>query len=420
MHTAHPLPPVNRLPREVLTTIFLLASHPPPPYRPPNLAHIPTPHTPTVISHVCRTWRVVAFSTPRLWTDIRVMPLKADKAAFIDFATRCAPHTFALSIRTTHSHLGWVSAVLPTYLPRCHSLRITGQIDEHPNVKLSFFPGHVPIRSLELIHIELPSMRVLIDMLEYCPSLERLTMRDLHMESEAPGSVRQRRKLKSLKRLALQVDENFDIIQGFFPRVITPNLQVLELAYGPEGPHVVGPFIIYDDCMASVTSLIMRGEVLATDFVLSMMQKAIPLRSLTLLGCGVTDEFLQVLAKRQSNPDYMSIGGGGYTAPKLERVILRGCDYVSGTALVQLVRERRSSSDPDVKVEDGSCALSFDAGRHAAEMEAHCRPSRMRWVEATNCEGVGREDVAWLEENATETLPDWDDDTDDAHIFIPQ
>ncbi|RDB27458.1 hypothetical protein Hypma_004105 [Hypsizygus marmoreus] len=69
--------PIRRLPRDILTEIFLLTRE----WKPPPTAHgeihltpiAPLPmRSPHVITHVCSEWRHVALSTPMLWATIMV------------------------------------------------------------------------------------------------------------------------------------------------------------------------------------------------------------------------------------------------------------------------------------------------------------------------------------------------------------
>ncbi|RDB30922.1 hypothetical protein Hypma_004924 [Hypsizygus marmoreus] len=69
--------PIRRLPRDILTEIFLFTRE----WMPPSTAHgeihltpiAPLPmRSPHVITHVCSEWRHVALSTPMLWATIMV------------------------------------------------------------------------------------------------------------------------------------------------------------------------------------------------------------------------------------------------------------------------------------------------------------------------------------------------------------
>ena len=61
------LPPIQRLPVELLAEIFLLCTS----TRSPPMIHVST-EPPTSLSRVCRTWREVALNLPRLWTALSV------------------------------------------------------------------------------------------------------------------------------------------------------------------------------------------------------------------------------------------------------------------------------------------------------------------------------------------------------------
>ncbi|KDR68513.1 hypothetical protein GALMADRAFT_1033456 [Galerina marginata CBS 339.88] len=130
----HPVPPIHRLPPELLTTIFT-HTLPPSPRTPKDrfchqitrrISSFPsssasslssssspssfpspsqTPTTPLLLTHICHTWRLLAQHTPSLWSTIHVLcPVRAD-VAYVAFllsktGSRC-PLTLCLAHYTT-------------------------------------------------------------------------------------------------------------------------------------------------------------------------------------------------------------------------------------------------------------------------------------------------------------------------------
>ncbi|KAJ7280638.1 hypothetical protein C8J57DRAFT_104950 [Mycena rebaudengoi] len=136
--------PILTLPTEITSEIFVHFL-PPYPERPPAIG-LSSPH---ILGQICRTWREIALSTPRLWRAINLtLPTKSPTKAldllrtWVSHSKDC-PLSISLHSSTLQLDIDFIQAIIP------HSERW-----EH----IDFF---LPIKSLQLIGADFPLLRSL-------------------------------------------------------------------------------------------------------------------------------------------------------------------------------------------------------------------------------------------------------------------
>jgi len=182
--------PVSRLPHEVLSHIFELACSP------PSAATMAFRAT---LTHVCRYWRGVLLSYPKMWTNIFA---RRDTS---DFFSECLLRSRLLPIHLNlHYHVGWDNS------PGCSC--------EHPSSLVS--------RRVRCPHVR---ARKTTELFGEDRPRERLRSLDLLICSSGPVVTA---GLDELKRV------------NFFNRPL-PELETLRLAY-LDSAQLRGEFTIYD------------------------------------------------------------------------------------------------------------------------------------------------------------------------------
>ncbi|KDR68511.1 hypothetical protein GALMADRAFT_1033430 [Galerina marginata CBS 339.88] len=113
------IPPIHRLPPELITTIFFHTLHPSPRTPKDRFCHqitrrissspfpsspfpTPSPTTPLLLTHICHSWRHLAHHTPSLWSSIHVLcPVRSD-VAFIAFLLAQTGSSCPLTLGLAH------------------------------------------------------------------------------------------------------------------------------------------------------------------------------------------------------------------------------------------------------------------------------------------------------------------------------
>jgi len=173
--------PINRLPRDILTTIFAFATAPP--------AHNPTASAILSLVQVCRSWRDTILHQSELWSNIH---LKGQNPEFVaQQVARCRGAPLRVHLHLPH----WV------FLPEERTLiqNLTGAmslIKDHRN----------QVRSLT---VRIAGCRAFHDYFDIdFPNLEALVWDDLRAENspahESTPTARLKRQLPNLKYLSVK------------------------------------------------------------------------------------------------------------------------------------------------------------------------------------------------------------------------
>ncbi|KAK7000362.1 hypothetical protein R3P38DRAFT_3058106 [Favolaschia claudopus] len=124
--------PMARLPREIQSHIFLDVE--------PSLHRALTDpdNNPLVLLRVCRLWRVIALSTPRLWTDLSMisLPRSANYTLLCrEWMERARPHHLSLTLEGSLVLDYSVQTLMTQYEDRIQSLTL--KLDDSLNSRLS-------------------------------------------------------------------------------------------------------------------------------------------------------------------------------------------------------------------------------------------------------------------------------------------
>lgn len=113
---------INQLPPEVLSTIFATITEHPSPLAPVWRASA-GPAAWLVVLRVCRYWRTLALSTPRLWTYIRIASVRDDDPAGLARRSLTLSHAAPLSVHVHNPRAHRCSAVYNEMLGQMHRVR---------------------------------------------------------------------------------------------------------------------------------------------------------------------------------------------------------------------------------------------------------------------------------------------------------
>ncbi|KAJ7129366.1 hypothetical protein C8R44DRAFT_76300 [Mycena epipterygia] len=143
--------PVLTLPDEITSQIFLhclsepIVSHDWTFDDEPPILATNARHAPLLLLHICRAWKCVAISTPRLWVDLRLdfdfVPVNTDPEVMVEFVdawfSRAGSCPLALNISGSDTGMGMevltstvVSAALQRHAPRLQRLILNLQKDD--------------------------------------------------------------------------------------------------------------------------------------------------------------------------------------------------------------------------------------------------------------------------------------------------
>ncbi|KIJ59388.1 hypothetical protein HYDPIDRAFT_118612 [Hydnomerulius pinastri MD-312] len=136
---------IRRLPSEILGEIFMHCL-------PPDAHNEPNPNTaPLLLTRICRPWRKVALSTPRLWCSLSVRPShRVQQQGLFYYHTwlsraRGCPLSLAVDTRLVHAPRNpvWryeVTELLQPYTSRCSRLLVTFDEATAPELLLKDIP----------------------------------------------------------------------------------------------------------------------------------------------------------------------------------------------------------------------------------------------------------------------------------------
>ncbi|KAK6977957.1 F-box domain-containing protein [Favolaschia claudopus] len=295
--------PVLTLPNEIISEIFLcfIPSYP----HPPPLAGSTSP---TLLTHICRTWREIAIAIPQLWRaldftdEAPIIPLEQQKhlgALWIERSKACL-----ICVRLIGS-LPALSALVP-YMPRCEHLslslnalcssmlyssmpllRVLGvdlmDVNEgYTHCRLTFCDTPklhtVVLKSFIINHIDLPWSQLtslsLIDafareteiILRQTPHLVHLAVDFLSRDSLDDNPV-----YPDIELLHVQIcnlhSELGSPYPEFFHSLVTPSLEHLQLSGGfvEQDNHIdsLNSFISKSGCKLS--HLLIKGQYAVTE-----------------------------------------------------------------------------------------------------------------------------------------------------------
>ncbi|KAJ7623762.1 hypothetical protein FB45DRAFT_926680 [Roridomyces roridus] len=164
--------PIHTLPPEIMSEIF---THVLPPY--PLRPRANGFDSPTLLSHVCRSWREIALSTPRLWRAIAIhlsgllsCPAKVHMLETWLQRSQCCP--LSISIRAgSHTKISLLDRVLPTLFAQCHRweyLRLVGPFDLE--IYFAFFKHHdTKVDQPVAVFRNVPRLRAIVLLSDYVP-----------------------------------------------------------------------------------------------------------------------------------------------------------------------------------------------------------------------------------------------------------
>ncbi|KAH7914267.1 hypothetical protein BJ138DRAFT_435587 [Hygrophoropsis aurantiaca] len=112
--------PIHALPRELLGYIFLIESH-------------GDFMLPVTMSHVCRSWRIIALHTPSLWRRVTLTPrldmwaerIARAKSCLLDIELLPWSHPLSRPLFLDVNTVQWYMHLVAPHIGRCRSLRIS-------------------------------------------------------------------------------------------------------------------------------------------------------------------------------------------------------------------------------------------------------------------------------------------------------
>ncbi|KAJ7157538.1 hypothetical protein C8R43DRAFT_921527 [Mycena crocata] len=325
--------PVRRLPDDVVGEIFAAA------LPCDRNAIMSATEAPMLFSRVCRAWRTVAFTTPRLWSSLHVVA-PSDALAIrqtqlnsaVDaWLSRSGALPLSISlVRSKADMFSDSSALLKTiirYSSRWHRIRFT--LDSFPyfeplsvlspadvpmleNIVLDGFDGQgIPddayrtisfLATISLRNVSLPRvtnvhifplpwdhLRCLInpggsltaedgvELLRKCTRLETCTLSSFHLPSDADGDPPLSVPLHHENIRYLSVADNWHASTGFFESVVLPNLHTLEyMADRIEDPFPFTPLLLSNNLQC----LRLNVEHVASEIIISCLRMVPTLREL--------------------------------------------------------------------------------------------------------------------------------------------
>ena len=273
--------PINRLPTELLVSIFIFT------FPTSNVTHLPfaTPDKHSPLMRICRRWYYLARSSPTLWRAVRVGPLPRA----LEHLARCLKLSATSSLHISiHDYRKEIYTLIYPEVHRVEVLEIiivdgfwatVLSVEEFLALKtlrikcsssvdstLHLLPTHFPqLRSLDLEGVELPNdariyarLRVLrlrncysdlpkaafLDILSTCPDLEELVL----VQALAGDQVRDppvrlplsrpRTVLRRMKKLQIADNvEDPEIIPQFLKRIVLPSSAYVNIICSPSWPN---------------------------------------------------------------------------------------------------------------------------------------------------------------------------------------
>ncbi|KAJ7253494.1 hypothetical protein C8J57DRAFT_1348246, partial [Mycena rebaudengoi] len=383
--------PVRRLPPDIVQEIFIAC------LPEDRNAPIDTNTAPLLLCRICRAWRHVTLSTPRLWASLHiaipeldttllrlndlikvwirrsgVLPLSISVAG-PPFDTDVSPllsTLIAVSRRWEHINLSFTShgsfaplgALSSSDAPILRTVRIdTADVDSSPELesngwnKLVFletpslcrFSGwsaranfsRLPLGGEQLRHLDLRyaslSAQEALTLLRRCPSLVTCT---LYFSNDHPASLDLGPpcRLEYLQQFCAVSSGGFTHSpQAFFESLSLPNLRVLEIF----GTISVGslrlPFLRLLSSTNGLEQLSLRSSHLTSDMIAEGLRHTPQLQELCVCyGDSVDDRLLALLADTPRD-----------LCPNLRRLRLLNMYQLSDEAILNLLRARSIDAD---------------------------------------------------------------------------
>ncbi|KIM43151.1 hypothetical protein M413DRAFT_397075 [Hebeloma cylindrosporum] len=254
-----------------------------------------------------------------------------------------------------------------------------------------------------------PSASTLIGILRQCPELEEVSLRNMSDVDSNPCSpavphdpdvpIANRIHLPRLKKMSFYY-AGITHTQKIMAQISFPNLESLELAYLEN----VSPLLqlLYAQALTRLPLKFLRIETCLFNEVqfVNLLRKLHSLVTLQLVDIEhISYHSLNALSSSQP-----------WACPRLEYVMLDGCTSVDWDSLRAFV-ESRLPADPHAykryhsSVASIMSSASVAAAQHARlksrqDRSGHAalvtRPQRIRMIDVTRCNQIGREMVQWL------------------------
>ncbi|KAF8073756.1 hypothetical protein FPV67DRAFT_1666505 [Lyophyllum atratum] len=454
--------PVLRLPSELLSSIFVMGVL--------GIGE-EDPVMVSTLMLVCRYWSEVALNTPTLWAEISVSPhdslekarrkLERSKSCPLDITVNFGPKmeytnsitehvihamdlirpalwrtkSFCLSVpNRPQAHAALLRCQEDAPLLEILSIHIfhSMQDDTYSSPPLPLFNGCTPrlqscsltsfnfgwdymlvsrLRVLKLggyFNSLTPSASTLLGILQQCPDLEELALRNMSsVDSDTcfsrsdefdPSPPSKLIRLRRLKKISFYYS-GVGLTRQLMSQIAFPSLESLEMCYLENVTPVL--HLIYSQALARLPLRHLRIETcLFNEIKLLNLLRRLP-SLITLELVDVEDASSNLLKGLSSSQPWI--------CPGLEALTVDGCTALDWDSLRTFV-ESRLPANPHAYTRFPSSPVSISSSASAAAL-AHCKgqapsrnghiaaaqvPQRLRAIDVTRCSQISREMVQWL------------------------